>query len=213
MTRVLIVDDHPIFRQGLRQIVESAAGLRVVGEAADVPGARAQLERHRPDVAVLDLNLPGGGGLELVQCCRACTPAVAALVLTMHREEATLEAALARGAAGYVLKDNAAEDVLLGIRAVAAGGLYLSPSLAGFLGGRRAPPAPPAAPVGLAALTPTERRVLRLIAANRTSKEIAHELCIGVRTVETHRAHIGDKLGLHGAQAVLRYALEQRALL
>ncbi|MBL9128938.1 MAG: response regulator transcription factor, partial [Verrucomicrobiales bacterium] len=119
--------------------------------------------------------------------------------------------ALERGAAGYVLKENASSDVLLGIRAVAAGGMYFSPTIAGFLGRWRDANASPSPVSRLDPLTPTERRVLRLIAANRTTKEIAHELCISPRTIDTHRAHISDKLGLRGAQALLRFALENRA--
>lgn len=214
MTRVLIVDDHPIFRQGLRHLIEGVAELTVVGEAGDCPAATRQLEALRPDVAVVDLSLGGVSGLELIGQCLAMSPPVAAVVLTMHREESTFQAAVAGGAAAYVLKENASEDVLLAIRSVVAGGFFVSRSLREFLG---RPPAggPAAAPSSaqspLATLTPTERRVLRLIAANRTTKEIAHELCISPRTVDTHRAHIGERLNLHGAQSLLRFALERRA--
>lgn len=212
MIRVLIVDDHPIFRQGLRQLIDAEPDLKVVGEAGDLAAARGLLASLAPQVAVVDLNLPDGSGLDLVRVARANQPPIACLVLTMHREESTFDGAMDRGAAGYVLKENASSDVLLGIRAVADGGIYLSPSIAGFLASRRdraaAANQPPAGPIGT--LTPTERRVLRLIGANRTSKEIAHELCISPRTVDTHRAHICEKLGLHGAQALLRFALEKR---
>lgn len=208
--RVLIVDDHPIFRQGLRHILDSEPDLEVVGEAASVPAALDQLAKLHPHVAVIDLHLEGHSGLELVAACRRLQPPVAPLVLTMHREESTFRGALDRGAAGYVLKENASSDVLLGIRAVAAGGLYLSPSIASFLAGWRAS-STANSPSRLDLLTPTERRILRLVAANRTTKEIAHELCISPRTIDTHRAHISEKLGLRGAQALLRFALENRA--
>lgn len=215
MTRVLIVDDHPIFRQGLRHLIEGVPGLTVVGEAADCPAATRQLEALRPDVAVVDLNLAGVSGLELIGQCLAMSPPVAAVVLTMHREESTFQAAVAGGAAAYVLKENASEDVLLAIRSVAAGGFFVSRSLREFLGcppaGAGPAAAAPAVPSPLATLTPTERRVLRLIGANRTTKEIAHELCISPRTVDTHRAHICERLNLHGAQSLLRFALERRA--
>ncbi|MGE3313190.1 MAG: response regulator [Limisphaerales bacterium] len=206
MIRVLIIDDHPIVRQGLRNLVDVEADLQVVGEAGDAVSAAALLSELRPDVAIIDLNLPNASGLDLVRHCRGIQPPVAPLVLTMHREESTFRGALERGAAGYILKENASSDVLLGIRAVAAGGMYLSPSVAGFLGRSAEMERSPR----LAQLTPTERRVLRRIATNRTTKEIAHELCISPRTVDTHRAHICEKLQLRGAQALLRFALENR---
>lgn len=214
MIRVLIVDDHPIVRQGLRNLVELAEGVEVVGEAADLPTAFERITSLRPHVAVLDLNLGHGSGLELVAHCRALTPPVGAVVLTMHREESTFQAAVQAGAAAYVLKENASEDVLLAIRSVAAGGFFLSSSLREFMGRNGPGPVSPV-PSGTAnsGLTPTERRVLRLIGMNRTTKEIAHELCISPRTVETHRAHICERLNLRGAQALLRFALENRASL
>jgi DNA-binding NarL/FixJ family response regulator len=212
MTRVLIIDDHPIFRQGLRQLIDAEQDMSVVGEASDLESGAALLSDLRPEVAVIDLTLSNGSGLDLVRHCRSLRPAVAPLVLTMHREESTFEGALDRGAAGYILKENASSDVLLGIRAVAAGGFYLSPSIAGFLSSvrerRQRAQETPSGPLAL--LTPTERRVLRLIGGNRTTKEIAHELCISPRTVDTHRANICEKLELRGAQSLLRFALENR---
>lgn len=211
MTRVVIIDDHPVFRQGLCRILESESDILVVGEANDLEPARDLLGRLHPHVAIIDLTLPGGSGLDLVRFCRTLNPPVAALVLTMHREESTFDGSLERGAAGYILKDNATADVLLGIRAVAAGGFYLSPNIAGFLGRHRERQNSSAARGSLLdALTPTERRVIRLIGANRTTKEIAHDLCISPRTVDTHRANISEKLNLRGAQALLRFALENR---
>lgn len=213
MIRVLIVDDHPIFRQGLRQLVDGAPGLTVVGEAGDFATAVERLTALHPDVAIVDLNLGTASGLELVTRCRAMTPRVAAVVLTMHREASTFDAALRAGAAAYVLKENASEDVLLAIRSVAGGGFFLGTSLKEFLGREPEWKTIPEGAGRLSALTPTERRVLRLIGANRTTKEIAHELCISPRTVDTHRAHICERLSLRGAQALLRFALEQRASL
>lgn len=214
MIRVLIVDDHPIVRQGLRNLVELADGVEVVGEAADLGPALEAITALRPDVAILDLNLGHASGLELVAHCRGLTPAVGAVVLTMHREESTFQAAVRAGAGAYVLKENASEDVLLAIRSVAAGGFFLSSSLREFMG-RTVPETATPTPSGPSSsgLTPTERRVLRLIGMNRTTKEIAHELCISPRTVETHRAHICERLNLRGAQALLRFALENRATL
>lgn len=211
MSRVLIVDDHPIFRQGLRSLLETVPSLKVVGEAGNYAAGLELLESLRPEVAVVDLNLGAGSGLELVVRCRAMSPMVAAVVLTLHREQSTFEAAVQAGAAAYVLKENASEEVLLAIRSVAAGGFFLSNSLREFVGRRPEERALPQGSGRLASLTPTERRVLRLIGANRTTKEIAHELCISPRTVDTHRAHICERLNLRGAQTLLRFALENRA--
>lgn len=211
MTRVLIIDDHPIFRQGLRHLIEAAPGLSVVGEAGDLAGAAGQLAASHPDVAVIDLNLGAASGLELVTRCREMKPRVASVVLTMHREESTFDGALRAGAAAYVLKENASEDVLTAIRLVAAGGFFVSTGLKEFLSRRTDLAKLPEGSAKLKLLTPTERRVLRLIEANRTTKEIAHELCISPRTVESHRAHICERLNLRGAQALLRFALEHRS--
>ncbi len=193
-------------------MVQSDPQLAVVGEAGDVASATAQLATLLPEVVILDLNLGAESGLELIGICAGLVPAPRCVVLTMHREESTFDAALRVGAAAYVLKENANEDVLLAIRVVAAGGFYLSNSLREYLDRRKdRDSAAAAGSARLAGLTPTERRVLRLIAANRTTKEIAHELCVSPRTVDSHRAHIGARLGLHGAQSLLRFALENRA--
>ena len=210
MSRVLIVDDHAIVRQGLKHLIECAPGLTVVGEAADFLSAADLLRTLQPDVAVLDLNLGQASGLELVRLCRAQSPPIGAVVLTMHREQSTFEAAMHHGALAYVLKENATEEILLAIRSVAAGGFFLSSGLKEFLGRRPESADVREQPPRLASLTPTERRVLRLIGNNRTSKEIAHELCISPRTVESHRARICERLQLRGAQVLLRFALEHR---
>ncbi len=212
MTRVFIVDDHPIVRQGLRSLITEAPGLSLVGEAGDVAEAEAQLQSLQPDVAVIDLRLPTGSGLELLEFCRSHCPATATVVLTMHREESYFEAALENGAAAYVLKENASQEILVAIQAVSVGGFFLSNSLRGFLLRKgRSDRAEEESKLDL--LTPSERRVLRLVGANRTTKEIAQELCVSPRTVDSHRARIGERLGLRGAQSLLRFALENRSKL
>lgn len=211
MIRVFLVDDHPIVRQGLRALIQSDAQLSVVGEAGEVATATAQIAALLPEVVIIDLNLGGGTGLDLIRACAGLVPKPACVVLTMHREESTFDTALRQGAAAYVLKENANEDVLLAIRVVAAGGFYLSSSLREYMDRRKDRDAEAAGSSRLAGLPPTERRVLRLIGANRTTKEIAHELCVSPRTVDSHRAKIGVRLGLHGAQSLLRFALENRS--
>lgn len=209
---IVIADDHPIFLQGLRQVIEAAAGLTVVAQAADGAQALERLRQCLPRVAVLDINMPVKDGFAVMQEMREEGLAVAVIFLTMHRSEALFNAALDGGAQGYVLKDSAIIEVVNAIRAVADGEQYLSPALSTYrLNRRNRDAALVKQTPGLADLTPTERRVLRLIADNQTSREIAAALFISVRTVEHHRAHICEKLDLHGSNALLKFALAHKS--
>jgi DNA-binding NarL/FixJ family response regulator len=213
-TRVVIVDDHPIFRRGLKETIEAERSFLVTGEAADGESGLRQIRSLQPDVVIIDLHLPRMGGLALVRAARALARPPAALVLTMHNEEGTFNAAMDAGAQGYILKENAVSDVLVGLKTVAAGGVFISPSVAGFLVRRHQRTAAlKEAKKGLSALTPTERRILRLVAENRTNKDIGRELFISHRTVETHRSHICAKLELSGSHALLQFAIEHRSQL
>jgi DNA-binding NarL/FixJ family response regulator len=211
-TRIVIVDDHPIFRRGLREIIESDATYEVTAEVGDGESAIQQIKSIKPDVAVVDLNLPKMPGLELVRAVSALPHPPVIVVLTMQADEGTFNAAMDAGAHGYLVKENAVSDVLAGLKAVAAGGIFISPSVAQFEVRRHH-----RASVlkkhkkGLAVLTPTERRILRLVAENKTNKEIAGELFISHRTVETHRSHICEKLELSGNRALLAFAFEHRS--
>ena len=210
--RIVIVDDHPIFRRGLKEIIESDARYIVAGESGDGQTAFQQIKSLKPDVAVVDLNLPKISGLEVVRAVRALPQPPIVLVLTMQADEGTFNAAMDAGAQGYMLKENAVSDVLAGLKAVAAGGIFISPSVAQFLVRRhQRTSALKEQKKGLAALTPTERRILRLVAENKTNKEIARELFISHRTVETHRSHICEKLELSGNRALLAFAFEHRS--
>lgn len=211
-TRIIIVDDHPIFRRGLREIIESDAKYVVAAEVGDGESAIAQIKSIKPDVAVLDLHLPKIPGLQVVRALSALPDPPLILVLTMQADEATFNAAMDAGAQGYMLKENAVTDVLAGLKAVAAGAIFISPSVAQFLVRRhQRASALKEQKKGLAALTPTERRILLLVAENKTNKEIAHELFISHRTVETHRSHICEKLELSGNRALLAFAFEHRS--
>jgi DNA-binding NarL/FixJ family response regulator len=211
-TTVYIVDDHPLFRRGVRDVIEMERQFEVIGEAGDGETALAEMKRLKPAVALVDLNLPKLGGLSLVRALCGIKPPVAVIVLTMQSEESTFNAAMDAGAQGYILKENAVEDAVLGLKTVAGGGVYLSPSIAGYLLKRtRRASALREQKTGLTALTPTERQVLRLVAENRTNKEIGVELCMSHRTVETHRTHICQKLELQGPHALLQFALEHRS--
>ena len=211
-TRIVIVDDHPIFRRGLREIIESDTKYLVAAEVGDGESAIQQIKSIKPDVAVVDLNLPKITGLEVVRAVCALPHPPVVVVLTMQADEGTFNAAMDAGVHGYMLKENAVSDVLAGLKAVAAGGIFISPAVAQFLVRRhQRASALKEEKKGLAALTPTERRILRLVAENKTNKEIARELFISHRTVETHRSHICEKLELSGNRALLAFAFEHRS--
>jgi DNA-binding NarL/FixJ family response regulator len=211
-TRVYVVDDHPVFRHGLKQIIQNDPLFEVAGEAGDDATALAQIQKLKPALVIVDVRLPQRGGLELVKALRAMQPCPACIMLTMHGEESTFNAAMDAGACGYILKDDALELVLLGLRAVAAGSVYLSPEIAGWLLRRqRRVSALKQEKTGLTALTATERCILQLVAENKTNKEIAGELFVSPRTVETHRSNICQKLELQGVHKLLQFAIEHRS--
>ncbi len=199
--RVILADDHSVVRRGLRQVLESEGDFEIVAEAADVESAQRFVRGHRPDVLVLDLNMPGGSSLDAVPLLREECPETQIVILTMQSEPAYARRALSDGALGYVLKDAADEELVEAIRLAASGESYLNPRL----GARVA--AEPA--VGSAdGLSEREIAVLRLVALGYTNSEIAEQLFLSVRTVETHRAHIQQKLRLRARSDLVRYALK-----
>lgn len=211
---VMIVDDHPLFRGGLRQVIESNPRFHLIAEAGDGDAAFKMIQERKPDVAVLDVNLPGLSGIEIAQKLRSRRLPTRIIILTMHREESLFNRALDAGVKGFVLKENAVEDIINAIRAVAAGEHYLSPTISGFLVRRHGRAGQLAAQrPGLEDLTKAERRILSLVAEKKTSRQIGEELFISVRTVEAHRANICTKLGLQGSHSLLQFALENRSAL
>lgn len=212
--RVVIADDHPIFRRGLREVIEADAGLSIVGEAEDGAAALKLIKELRPEVAVLDIDMPRLNGFELAKELARLNLPVEVVFLTMHKDEDMFNEALSLGVRGYVLKDSAVTDIAASIRAVARGEHYLSPALSNFILNRsRGAAAFAREHAGLGALTQTERRVLQLIAEHKTSREIAAELSISHRTVENHRNNISHKLNLSGSHALLKFALEHKSQL
>jgi len=212
--KVFMVDDHPVFRHGLREIVDADPQFEVVGECSDGDTALVTIPQVRPDVAVLDINLPKLSGLEVARALRAAKPHVLCLMLTMHAEESTFNAAMDAGAQGYLLKQDATDQVLRGLRTVADGGVFLSPSISEwFVRRQRRASALKEEKTGLAALSPAERHVLLLVSENKTNKEIAAQLFISHRTVETYRARMCRKLELVGAHKLLQFAIEHRSQL
>jgi two-component system response regulator NreC len=198
---IVIADDHSVVRRGLRQLLESEPGLEIVAEAEDVDGARRYVRGHRPEVLVLDLNMPGGSSLDAIPSIRDESPQTQIVVLTMQNEPAYARLALSAGVLGYVLKDAADAELVEAVRRAAAGDSYLNPRL-----GARLAAEPPLGPPG--GLSEREVDVLRMIALGHTSTEIADELYLSVRTVETHRAHIQQKLRLGSRSELVRYALK-----
>src|SRR3954454_18542529 len=202
-TTVVIADDHTVVRQGLRLLIDNEAGLQVVAEAGTVPDAERLTRAHRPTVLVLDLNMPGGSGLEAIPRVREAVPETAIVVLTMQDDPAFARQALQAGALGFVLKEAADEELLAAIRLAAEGGTYLNPRLGARMAA--APSEPATAPDDL---SDREVEVLRLIALGHTNSEIAEQLFLSTRTVETHRAHIQQKINRTSRAELVRYALE-----
>jgi two-component system response regulator NreC len=206
-TTVVIADDHTVVRQGLRLLIDNEAGLQVVAEAGTVPDTERLARAHRPTVLVLDLNMPGGSSLEAIPRLREDAPDTAIVVLTMQDDPAFARKALQAGARGFVLKEAADEELLEAIRLAAVGDTYLNPRL----GARMA--ATPDQPTGPPDdLSERELEVLRLIALGHTNSEIAAQLFLSTRTVETHRAHIQQKIRRTSRAELVRYALDHGLL-
>ncbi|HTX46489.1 MAG TPA: response regulator transcription factor [Solirubrobacteraceae bacterium] len=200
--RIVIADDHSVVRRGLRQLLEGEAGFEVVAEAGDVDGAKRYVRGHHPDVLVLDLNMPGEESLEAIPSIREEFPDTQIVVLTMQDDPAFARQALSDGVLGYVLKEAADRELIDAVKAAAAGQSYLNPRL----GARVAAAPPPGPPDGL---SEREVEVLRMIALGHTNTQIAQKLYLSVRTVETHRAHIQQKLGLTERSELVGYALDR----
>ena len=209
---IVVADDHPVFRQGLRQIIESEPDFAIVGEASDGNQALNLIRKLRPQVAVLDISMPERDGLAVVRALREEKIQIEIIFLTMYRDESIFRSALDLDVKGYVLKDSAPTDIVSGIKAVCRREYYTSPSLTTYLvKNSRTATASALDERGITDLSPAERRVLALIAEYKTSKDIADELCISKRTVETHRTNICQKLGLHGNHALMKFALEHKS--
>ncbi len=212
--QVFIADDHLIFRQGLIKLLETEKSIQIVGESGDGQEAFQMIQELQPEIAILDLCMPGMSGLEIVKGIRKAALPIEFIILTMYKEEEYFNLALDSGAKGYLLKDNAIADLLTGVKCVAAGKYYVSPLISDYLVHREQvlinmQSARPA----LASLSRTEKSILKLISENKTSNEIARELFISPRTVENHRYHITEKLDLKGPHKLLQFALEHKSYL
>jgi two-component system response regulator NreC len=200
--RLILADDHAVVRSGLRMLLDSESDFEVVAEASNIEDAQRYVRGHHPKVLVLDLNMPGGSSLEAIPAIREESPDTEIVVLTMQQEPAFAREALRAGALGYVLKEAADDELVQAVRLAAVGESYLNPKL----GARIAAEPPPGPPDDL---TEREADVLRLIALGHTNAEIGEQLYLSVRTVETHRSHIQQKLRLTSRAELVGYALER----
>ena len=199
--KVMVVDDHAVLRTGLCLLLESEGDMRCTGDAGTAEEALDALDQADPDVVVLDLEMPGMGGLAGLAEIRRRRPEVPVLVLSMHDQAADVRRAFAAGAAGYLVKHAADRDLFQAVRAVARGESYLDPSLGAKLA------EPVAAMSAVQALSPREREVLRMVALGHTNQEIAERLGVSPRTVESRRARVGEKLGLVSRADMVKLAL------
>jgi len=203
--RIVLADDHSVVRAGLRFLLETETGFEVVAEAANAEDAARYVRGHHPDVLILDLNMPGGSGLELIPRMREEAPETRIVVLTMQRDPAFARQALGAGAVGYVLKDAADGELVLAVRLAANGGTYLNPQLGARLAAQPVDARP-------GDLSERELEILRLIALGHTNPEIAAQLFLSIRTIEAHRSHIHQKLRLTSRAELVRFALEHRLI-
>ena len=204
--RVLIADDHLVVRAGIRALIESIDGVTVVGEANDGREAVELVATLRPEIALLDVSMPGLNGIEAATRLREQSPATRVIILSMHANDVYVRLALKAGAAGYVLKSATAAELQAALQAVAQGEVYLSPAVSkqvvkGFVDATAAAESP------LEVLTTRQREILQLIAEGRTTKEVAFTLAISAKTVETHRAQIMERLQIHDVPGLVRFAI------
>jgi two-component system response regulator NreC len=205
--KIVVADDHAIVRSGLRMLLEAEKGLQVVAEARDVPSALRYVRAHRPTVLILDLNMPGEPSLPAIGTVSEVSPDTKVVVLAMQDDPALAREALRAGALGYVLKEAADSELVEAVRLAAQGRTYLQPELGARLATE--PPGPKGPPDDL---TEREAEVLRLIALGHTNNEIAGQLYLSVRTIESHRAHIHQKLRLSTRAELVRYALDHELI-
>ena len=209
---IVLADDHPIVRKGLRDVIEEDPKLRVVAEANNGREAIQAAEKHNPRITILDVDMPGANGFEAARSIRAKKLSTEIIFLTMHNDEEIFNEAIDLGAKGFVLKDSALSEIVECIKTVSANRYFASPSLTSFLlnRSRRAINLAERQPA-ISDLTPTERRVLKLIAENLTSKEIGEALFISPRTVEKHRENMCQKLNLQGSHSLFKFAVSHRS--
>jgi len=208
-TTIVLADDHPIFRQGLGQLIERQPAFRILGEASEGRAALALIETLHPDIALLDLDMPELDGFAVADRVRQLELKTKIVILTMHKDELHFQQAIDLGVRGYIIKDSAVTEVIDCLMTVAKDRDYFSPAVSSFLL-RRSRREEASSDAGLAELPPAERRVLRLLADLKTTKEIAAQLGVSPRTIDNHRAHICSKLELQGTHALVKFAIQHK---
>ena len=212
--KVLIADDHPIFRQGIIRIVEQDSTYDIIDQCGNGNEVLDRLKVLKPTIVIMDISMPGKNGLDVLREAQRRRLVTNFIILTMYKDEEYFNEAMNLGAKGYLLKDNASKDLLHCLQAVSHGNHFICPELSHLLLDRRAKmQSMEKSTPGLADLTPTEKKILRLIAQNKTSKEISEELFVSIRTVQNHRNNIAQKLGLKGHHKLLQFAIENKTYL
>lgn len=206
--RVLLADDHALVRAGLRALLNDLPGIEVVAETGDGREALRLVRERKPDIAMIDISMPGLNGLDVAARIAHDRPATRVIIVSMHGDDATVRRALTAGAAGYLLKNSDRAELEMALRTVARGDTWLTPTLtkrvvAAFTQETKSPEAGP-----FAALTPRQREVLQLVAEGYSNKEIAQRLDVAPKTVETHRTELMERLGIHGVAGLVRYAIQ-----
>jgi len=206
--RLVLADDHTLVRAGLRALLSDLPGVEVVGETGDGREALRLVRDRKPDIALIDISMPGLNGLEVAARIAHDHPATRVIIVSMHGDDESVRRALVSGAAGYMLKNSDRNELELALRTVARGDTWLSPSLTkrvvqALTQGGQPPTAGP-----LQVLTPRQREVLQLVAEGHSNKEIASRLNVALKTVETHRTELMERLGIHGVAGLVRYAIQ-----
>ena len=207
-SKILIVDDHPIVRRGLKELINHEKDLVVSGQAEDAHQAMGAIRAQKPDMAIVDISLKGTSGLELIKNIRIQYPSLPVLTLSMHAEFLYAERALRAGAKGYIMKQQATEDLIVAIRKVLAGHVYISDTVATKMVGKAVGGGPDVGASAIDHLSDRELEVFGLIGLGHGTRQIAEKLNLSVKTIETYRAHIKEKLNLANAAELLRYAIQ-----
>ncbi len=211
---VLVADDHPIFRVGIVEIIRQGRGFKVVGEAGNGVDAIGLINKLKPDIAVLDISMPGQNGIEVCRSVKNAGIKTSIVILSMHRDVDYINGALAAGAMGYVLKNNTADDIVAALESVMEGKTYVSPSIAWMVADRSKTGVQFADKMALLGLlSKTEKEVLEHISQSKTSKQVAKNMRVSFRTIQRHRANICSKLELKGWNALLLFAMKYKSSL
>ena len=212
--KILIADDHPLMRSGLISVLESDPNLKVVAEAKDGEEAYSLLKEKDIDITTLDIEMPKMNGLEIARKLSEEKIPVKIIFLTMYKDEEMFNQAMDLGAYGYVLKENAVDDIVDCIKAVASGSYYISPVISQYLIKReRQYREPNFSQTGISSLTKAERTIIMLISEEKTTREISEKLFVSYKTVENHRANISKKLNLHGTHSLVKFAITNKSIL